>query len=203
MKTKMIESSPTYLTWFDEKWANLLPKWMKQILPKWQISLGLITLLGLISKSETYAQLVALMWASLIFALFFRELRKYKYIGNQGWPIYVFHLILTVFASQPVWAQAAGGACTNAGIFGDVTNFISGLFSSISFGGTSTTSLSTLLCQVVGFLALALVLGFVGSIGYVAYQVGFQRQPISTCLEPLMGFLIFAGGSSVMISVIL
>ena len=156
--------------------------------------------MAFLSESETYIQLVGLFWASLTFAFIFRELRKY--IGNQGWLIYGFHLILSVLVGGPAWAQTTGGACSNSGIFAEVTNFISSLFSTISFGGTSTTTLSTLLCQVVGFLALALVLGFVGSIGYVAYQVGFQRQPISTCLEPLMGFLIFAGGSSVIIGVI-
>ncbi|ACB54374.1 hypothetical protein cce_5028 [Crocosphaera subtropica ATCC 51142] len=200
MYSQMMESKKTKLTWFDEKWKTLVPKWMKPILPKWQISVGLITLMGFISESQTYVELVGLFWASLTFAFIFRELKKY--LGNQGWLIYAFHLILSISVSKPALAQATGGACTNSGLFGDVTNFISSLFSTISFGGTSTTTLSTLLCQVVGFLALALVLGFVGSIGYVAYQVGFQRQPISTTLEPLMGFLIFAGGSSVIISVI-
>lgn len=208
MDRKMIETQKTKLTWFDKKWTTLVPKWGKQLLPKWQISVGLITLMGMVSESQTYVQLVGLFWASLTFAFIFRELRKY--IGNQGWLIYTFHIILSISVGKPAWAQATGGggsggtggACSNSGLFGDVTNFISSLFSTISFGGTSTTTLSTLLCQVVGFLALALVLGFVGSIGYVAYQVGFQRQPISTCLEPLMGFLIFAGGSSVIISVI-
>ncbi len=202
MYSKMIENQKTKLTWFDEKWTKLMPSPMKKLLPKWQISVGLITLMGLVSESQTYVQLVGLFWASLTFALIFRELRKY--IGNQGWLITAYHLILAMLVGKPVMAQATGttGACSNSGIFGEVTSFISSLFSTISFGGTSTTTLSTLLCQVVGFLALALVLGFVGSIGYVAYQVGFQRQPISTCLEPLMGFLIFAGGSSVIISVI-
>lgn len=202
MYSQMIENQKTKLTWFDEKWRNVVPKWGKQLLPKWQISVGLITLMAFLSESETYIQLVGLFWASLTFAFIFRELRKY--IGNQGWLIYGFHLILSVLVGGPAWAQTTGttGACSNSGIFAEVTNFISSLFSTISFGGTSTTTLSTLLCQVVGFLALALVLGFVGSIGYVAYQVGFQRQPISTCLEPLMGFLIFAGGSSVIIGVI-
>ncbi len=201
MYSQMIDSPKIKLTWFDKKWTTLVPKWMKQILPKWQISVGLITLMGMVSESQTYIQLVGLFWASLTFAFIFRELRKH--IGNQGWLIYAFHLILSISVSKPAWAQATGttGACSNAGILGDVTSFISTLFSTISFGGTTTTTLSTLLCQVVGFLVLALVLGFVGSIGYVAYQVGFQRQPISTCLEPLMGFLIFAGGSSVIISV--
>ncbi len=200
MYSEMIETQKTKLTWVDEKWTSLVPKWMKQALPKWYISVGLISLMGLVSESQTYIQLVGLFWASLTFAFIFRELRKY--IGNQGWLITAYHLILAMLVAKPVMAQATGGACTNSGLFGDVTNFISSLFSTISFGGTSTTTLSTLLCQVVGFLALALVLGFVGSIGYVAYQVGFQRQPISTTLEPLMGFLIFAGGSSVIISVI-
>ncbi|MGK7939370.1 MAG: hypothetical protein AB4062_04280 [Crocosphaera sp.] len=198
----MINPRKTKLTWFDKKWGNLVPKWGKQLLPKWYISVGLITLMAFLSESQTYIQLVGLFWGSLSFALIFRELRKY--MGNQGWLITVYHLILGMLVAKPVMAQATGttGACSNSGLFGEVTNFISTLFSTISFGGTSTTTLSTLLCQVVGFLALALVLGFVGSLGYVAYQVGFQRQPISTCLEPLMGFLIFAGGSSVIISVI-
>ena len=56
-------------------------------------------------------------------------------------------------------------------------------------------------CQVVGFLTVALLLGFLGVLGYVGYQIGYQRQPVSTVLDPLMGFLVFAGGATVVIGV--
>ncbi|NJO94585.1 MAG: hypothetical protein HC820_10125, partial [Hydrococcus sp. RM1_1_31] len=77
------------------------------------------------------------------------------------------------------------------------------LFASITFGGAGGGTLSNLICQVIGFLTIALLLAFLGVLGYVAYQIGYQRQPLSTCLDPLMGFLIFAGGATVMISVMI
>ncbi len=103
----------------------------------------------------------------------------------------------------PVLAQAVpvGAACNTTGLFSAVTNFVNQLFSTVTFGGVGGGTLSGLICQVVGFLTISLLLGFLGVIGYVGFQIGYQRQPVSTVLDPLMGFLVFAGGATVIIGV--
>ncbi|HEY9824785.1 MAG TPA: hypothetical protein V6D19_05010 [Stenomitos sp.] len=83
-----------------------------------------------------------------------------------------------------------------------LTNFVAATFSNIKFTG-SVTSLDGTICQVVGFLVFVVVLSFVGVAMYVAFQVSYQQQPLTIALNPLMGFLIFAAISSIVISVML
>lgn len=186
---------------FDRWWANILPPIIKRSLPPWQISAGLVTMMTLYTQDQLLTTMLMLFWASFIFAWMFSKFNRQ--IGQFRWIIPAYHAGLFVLVAMPVMAQSAGAACSTPGLFSAVTNFVNQLFSSVTFGGVSGGNLASLICQVVGFLTIALLLGFLGAIGYVAFQIGHQRQPISTVLEPLMGFLIFAGASSVVIGVML
>jgi len=187
------------LTRFDRWWASLIPPALKRVLPPWQISAGLVTLMAFYTDDQVLTTMIVLFWASMSFAWFFRKLNRY--IGHWRWIVPVFHAGLSPLVVTPALAQVSGNSCSTSGLFSAVTDFVSQLFSTVSFGGVGGGTLSNLICQVVGFLTIALLLGFLGVIGYVAFQIGYQRQPISTVLDPLMGFLIFAGGATVVIGV--
>ncbi|MEM8779830.1 MAG: hypothetical protein AAGF26_13345 [Cyanobacteria bacterium P01_G01_bin.49] len=195
------EPNKEKLTRFEQWWGNLLPSPLKKILPPWPISMGLVTLMALYSKEPTYMTMIMLLWASMLFVAIFRKLRPQ--IGQWRWIIPMYHVLLSLLVVKPAFAQAATAACSNSGLFAGVTNFVDGLFSTVSFGGVGGGTLSSLICQVVGFLTIALVLAFLGVLGYVSYQIGYQRQPIASALDPLMGFLVFAGGSTIIIGVML
>ncbi len=183
-------------------WANLLPPQIKAIMPHWSLSAAIVTLLAVVNGNQLGITMVSLFWASMAFTLVFRLLKPY--IGQQKWVIPAYHAILFALVTKPAFAQAApGAACTNAGLFGAVTNFVDTVFGSIAFGGTAGGTLSALICQVVGLLTVGLLLGFLGVLGTVSYQVGYQRQPIATVLDPVFGFLIFAGGATFVTSVML
>ena len=186
---------------FEIWWANLLPPQVKAIMPHWSISAAIVTILAIKNGNQLSITMVSLFWASMLFTLFFRALKPY--IGKQKWLIATYHSLLFATVASPVLAQEVGGVCTNAGLFGDVTNFIDQIFATITFGGLAGGSLSALICQVVGLLTVGLLLGFLGVLGTVSYQVGYQRQPIATVLDPVFGFLIFAGGATFVISVML
>lgn len=192
-------SSKVRLTRFDHWWTTLMPPALKRVLPPWQISAGLVTLMAYYTEDQVLSTMIMLFWASMSFTWLFKTL--HRYIGHLRWVIPVYHALLFPLVVTPVLAQATGNACSNNGLFAGVTNFVSQLFSSVTFGGVQGGSLSGLICQVVGFLTIALLLGFLGVIGYIAFQIGYPRQPISTVLDPLMGFLIFAGASTVVIGV--
>lgn len=197
-----IASAPSKvrLTQFDRWWASLVPPALKRVLPPWQISAGLVTLMALYADDQVLITMIVLFWASISFTWLFRKFDRY--VGHFWWLIPIYHAGLFPLVVTPAMAQAApAGACTTNGLFSQVTNFISQLFQNVTFGGVGGGTLSGLICQVVGFLTVALLLGFLGVLGYVAFQIGYNRQPISTVLEPLMGFLIFAGGSTVVIGV--
>ena len=100
-------------------------------------------------------------------------------------------------------AQETAAVCTGTGLFADVTNFIDTIFGSVTFGGLAGGSLSGLICQTIGLLTVGLLLGFLGVLGTVSYQVGYQRQPIAAVLDPVFGFLIFAGGATFVIAIML
>ncbi|MGB5636263.1 MAG: hypothetical protein WBM86_26265 [Waterburya sp.] len=184
-------------------WANLLPNQVKAIMPHWSISTAIVTGLALLTGSQWAITMVSLFWASMIFTLAFRALKPY--VGKQKWVIPAYHALLFVTVANPVFAQdtGGGGACTNAGLFAGVTNFVDTVFTNIAFGGAGGGTLSALICQVVGLLTVGLLLGFLGVLGTVSYQVGYQRQPIATVLDPVFGFLIFAGGATFVTSVML
>lgn len=184
-------------------WANLLPPQIKAIMPHWSISAGLVTLMAVFSGSQMLINMVSLFWASMVFTLVFRALQSY--IGKHKWAIATYHALLYAFITKPVFAQAAdaGAVCTNTGLFSQVTNFINTVFANITFGGVAAGSLSALICQVVGLLTVGLLLGFLGVLGTVSYQVGYQRQPIATVLDPVFGFLIFAGGATFVTTIML
>ncbi len=197
-----IASAPSKvrLTHFDLWWASLVPPVMKRVLPPWQISAGLVTLMALYGEDQVLTTMLILFWASMCFTWLFRKFDRY--VGHFRWLIPLYHAGLFPLVVTPAMAQAApAAACTTTGLFSKVTNFVSQLFATVTFGGVGGGTLSGLICQVVGFLTIALLLGFLGTLGYVAFQIGVNRQPISTVLDPLMGFLIFAGGSSVIIGV--
>lgn len=193
--------SKAVLTRFDKWWAKLLPPVIKRILPPWQISSVLATLIAFYTNDPVLTTMIVLFWASISFALLFRKLNSY--IGQFRWVILAYHAGLSTLVVTPAFAQAAGNGCSTTGLFSAVTNFVNTLFSSVTFGGVGGGTLSSLICQVIGFLTIGLLLGFLGVIGYVAFQIGYQRQPISTVLDPLMAFLIFAGGASVVIGVMI
>lgn len=194
-------SNAPVLNRFDLWWASLLPPLVKRVLPPWQISAGLVTLMAFYTDDQVLTTAIVLFWASISFTWAFRKF--HRYIGRFRWILPAYHAALSFLIVTPALAQVSGNACSTSGLFSAVTNFVSQLFSSVTFGGVGGGTLSNLICQVVGFLTIALLLGFLGVLGYVAYQIGYQRQPISTVLDPLMGFLIFAGGASVIISVMI
>jgi hypothetical protein len=192
-------SNRVRLTRLERWWANSLPPVIKRVLPPWPISAGLVTLMTLISADPMLTTMMMLFWASLSFAWLFRKFNHQ--IGHFRWMIPAYHAGLFLLIGGPAMAQSSGAACSSPGLFSQVTNFINTLFASISFGGVGGGTLANLICQVVGFLTIAILLGFLAVIGFVAFQIGYQRQPISTVLDPLMGFLIFAGGATIMIAV--
>lgn len=194
----LLTSSKVQLTRFDHWWATLIPPVLKRVLPPWQISAGLVTLMAYHSEDQVLTTMIMLFWASMSFTWLFKKLNRH--IGHVRWIIPVYHALLFPLVVTPAFA-GGGNACTNSGLFSGVTNYISQLFAAVTFPGAQGGNLSNLICQVVGFLTIALLLGFLGVIGYIAYQIGYQRQPISTVLDPLMGFLIFAGSSTVVIGV--
>jgi len=195
----VLNSGSVRLTRFDRWWASLLPAAIKKVLPPWQISAGLVTLMSFYTEDQVLTTMVMLLWASMSFTWLFKKFSKQ--IGHLRFIIPAYHAMLYPLVVMPAYAQAAGNGCSTSGLFSQVTNFVNQLFSSITFGGMGGGTLSNLICQVIGFLTVSLLLGFLGVIGYVAFQIGHQRQPISTVLDPVMGFLIFAGGSTIVIGV--
>ena len=194
------KTSGVRLTRLEQWWANLLPLALRNVLPPWFVSAILATLVAVYVNAPLLTTCVALAWASTIFAFSFRYL--VEYIGQHRWVIPVYHALLYSLVASPVLAQSApASACTGTGLFSGLTNFVSTLFSTVTFGGVGGGTLSGLICQVVGFLVVGLLLGFLGVLGTMAFQIGYQRQPVSQCLDPLWGFLIFAGGATIMISV--
>ncbi|MGK7896672.1 MAG: hypothetical protein AB4372_24395 [Xenococcus sp. (in: cyanobacteria)] len=188
------------ITW----WANLLPPQIKAIMPHWSISAAIVTILAKVSGNQLGITMVSLFWASMVFTLAF--LAVAPYIGRHKWVIPGYHALLFAFVAKPVWAQTtdAGAVCTTTGLFSQVTIFVNTVFNNITFGGaTAGGSLSALICQVVGLLTVGLLLGFLGVLGTVSYQVGYQRQPLATVLDPVFGFLIFAGGATFVTTVML
>lgn len=122
--------------------------------------------------------------------------RAGKYICSILLGIYAFTPLNTAFAQSTVEEVAA---CNTAGLFGNIGAFVVNVFTAVSFGSVGGATLSSLICQVIGFLTLSILLSFIGILGYVAYQVSYQNQPLSTTLNPVLGFLIFAGGSGLAI----
>ena len=183
-------------------WANLLPPQIKAVMPHWSISSAIVTVLALVNGNQLGITMVSLFWASMIFTLCFRALKPY--FGKHKWVIPCYHALLFALVTKPAFAQPVPeAACTNTGLFAAVTNFVDQVFTSITFGGVGGGTLSALICQVVGLLTVGLLLGFLGVLGTVSYQVGYQRQPIATVLDPVFGFLIFAGGATFVTSVML
>ncbi len=135
-------------------------------------------------------------------------LRKAKpLIGEQRWSIAIFQTLLFWLVANPVIAQDVvtnnDQACSARGLFAGVTNFVNTVFSTITFGGVGGGTLSNLICQVIGFMIVALLLAFIGTIGRTAYQLGYEQQPLSAVINPVFGFLIFAGGVTVVTTVML
>jgi len=194
----------TILIQTKRRWAGLYSIFFQKLLPPWQVSVTLFTLLSIWYNDPFFSTTVGLFWASFLFALLYR--RFSRYVGRSKWPFVAYHVGLSLAIANPAYAQRAGvgsGACSTSGLFSSVTNFVSQLFSTVSFGGVGGGTLGGLICQVVGFLTITLVLAFLGVFGYVSYQIGYNKQPVSTALDPLMGFLIFAGASSVVIGVMI
>ena len=186
---------------FEIWWSNLLPTSVKNIMPHWLVSSGIVTALAILSGSELAISMVSLYWASMIFTLIFRAFKAQ--LGRHKWLIMAYHALLGTMIASPVMAQEGAAVCTNTGLFSDVTNFIQGVFGAVTFGGLGGGSLSALICQTIGLLTVGLLLGFLGVLGTVSYQVGYQRQPIAAVLDPVFGFLIFAGGASFVIGIML
>lgn len=186
----------------------MVKQWWKSLAQEWK-SLALVATatIMLFLNNPIYNAFYLITHASIFYLLLLRKLEPI--IGQQKWTIPPFHALLASIWANPVLAQTAGtitdntNACTNNGLFSNVTNFINTLFSSITFGGVGGGTLSNLICQVIGFVIVSLVLGFVGILATVAYQVGYQQQPVSVVVNPLFGFLIFAGGVTVVVGVLI
>lgn len=174
------------------------------------------TLLNFYISEQLYSTLYWVSMASITAALWLRSITPL--IGEQRGLFAVIQGIIYAMVASPVIAQATGGtggtggtgsvtnnaaACTTSGLFSALTNFVSTLFNTVTFGGIGGGQLSNLICQVIGLVTVALILGFIGVISQSAYQIGFNQQPPSAVVNPVFGFLVFAGGSSVVISVLL
>lgn len=189
------------LTRFDRWWANLMPPVLKRVLPPWQISAGLVTLVAFYTADQLLTTLIMLFWASMSFTWLFSKLQRH--LKQFRWIIPAYHAGLYPWVVMPAVAQAGGNACSSQGLLSKVGNFVSQLFSTVTFGGAGGGTLSTMICQVVGFLTVFVVISFIGVLAYVSYQMGQNQQPASVALNPLMGFLVFAGGSTFIIAVML
>ena len=170
------------------------------------------TLLNIYISEQLYSTLYWVSMASITAALWLRSITPL--IGEQRGLFAVIQGIIYALVASPVVAQNApptgtgnvtnnAAACTSSGLFSALTNFVSTLFNTVTFGGIGGGQLSNLICQVIGFVTVALILGFIGVISQSAYQIGFNQQPVSAVVNPVFGFLVFAGGSSVVISVLL
>ena len=152
-----------------------------------------------------YSMLYGSAVATIAYLLLLRKLKPI--IGEQRWSIAIFQTLLFSLMANPVIANDTVGAndkaCTANGLFSRVTSFVSDVFGTITFGGIGDGKLSILICQVIGFMVVGLLLAFIGTIGRVAYQLGYEQQPLSAVINPVFGFLIFAGGVTVVTSVML
>lgn len=196
---------PVKLSKFDLWWNDLLPPSVKVLMPHWSVSAVALSALAVYYGDEVIVTMTALFWASMAFAFAFRKIKAISpWAEKNGLAIFtVYHAILFAFISKPVIAQTSTtgvSACNTSGLFGNIGTFVVNVFNSVTFNSVGSATLSSLICQVIGFLTLAILLGFLGVLGYVAFQIGYQRQPVSTTLDPLFGFLIFAGGSGVIIA---
>lgn len=203
---KELSSPSVKLTKFDRWWGNFLPERVRNIMPHWIISAIIVSGVSVASTSEIIITMTALFWASIAFAFGFRKIKNLSpFIEKQKWIIPLYHALLFALVAQPVIAQEVGtvAACNTQGLFGAVGTFVTNLFAAVTFGAIGGATLSNLICQVVGFLTLAIMLGFLAVLGYVSFQIGYQRQPVSTTLDPIFGFLIFAGGASIVIGVMI
>ena len=181
-------------------------KWWSSLAKEWKSVVLILTstLMLFALNNPIYNVFYSLALASILYLIMLRKLRSA--IGEQRWSIPVFHaLLMSLLLSNPVMAQATNNtsACTNNGLFSQVTNFVNTIFSSITFGGIGGGTLSNLICQVIGFVIVSLALGFIGVIATVSYQVGYQNQPVSAVVNPVFGFLIFAGGATVVITILI
>ena len=199
--TKSKQASPGFdgaLIEAKKWWASLAKEWKSVVL------ILTSTVMVFVLNNPIYNVFYSIALASIFYLIMLRKLSPA--IGEQRWSIPVFHaLLMSLLLSNPVMAQATNNtnACTNNGLFANVTNFVNTIFSSITFGGIGGGTLSNLICQVIGFVVVSLALGFIGVIATVSYQVGYQNQPVSAVVNPVFGFLIFAGGSTVVITILI
>ena len=113
---------------------------------------------------------------------------------------YVVNPVVPVFAQNTVEEVAA---CNTAGLLGNLGSFTINLFSSIQFGSVAGSDFSSLICQVIGLLVVGLLVVFIGLFGYVMYQVNIQQQPYSVAIQPILGFVTFAGSTALAIQVMI
>ena len=164
------------------------------------------TVLVFVLSNPIYTAFYLLTLGSLLCLLLFKKIGSGKY----RWSIYVIQILLSWLIANPVMAQATSNtvtnntnACTSPGLLSVLTNFVSTLFSSITFGGIGGGSLGNLICQVIGFVVVGLLLVFIGVFAVAAYQVSYQQQPVTVVIMPMFGFLIFAATSTVAIGIML
>ena len=177
---------------------------IKAAMPDWRISsVGLSIFCGL-SGSELLITLAGLFWASITFAIVFRRVNFPRGYLKRKWIVVVYHALLFAFVGRPALAQGPGAAtsCNTNGLFSEIASFVTTTFGNATLG-TGGSSLDGLICEVIGFLTVSLVLGFIAIIAFASYQIGVQRQPVTTVLDPFFGFIIFAGASSGVIAVLI
>ena len=182
-----------------EIWVGIKKEWRSIIMVS--IATAMVWLIG----NPIYSMLYGSAVATISYLLLLRKAKPI--IGEQRWSIAIFQTLLFWLMANPVVAQDTvtnnANACTANGLFSRVTNFVSTVFGTITFGGIGGGTLSNLICQVIGFMIVGLLLAFIGTIGRVAYQLGYEQQPLSAVINPVFGFLIFAGGVTVVTTVML
>ncbi len=135
-------------------WASLAREWKSVVL------ISISTVMVFVLNNPIYNAFYLIALASIFYLIMLRKLSRA--LGEQRWSIPVFHaLLMSLLLSNPVMAQATNNtnACTNNGLFANVTNFVNTIFSSITFGGIGGGTLSNLICQVIGFVVVSLALG--------------------------------------------
>lgn len=171
--------------------------WAFKIFKDWKVGATGLSILAIYSGSETAITLAVIFWASICFGLVSRHFSQGRYRKYTNRCFVLYHATLAAFVATSVNAQVEDTVCPTTGIFGSLGSFITTTFTETTFG------LSSLFCQVIGFLTFALIVGFISMGAYASFQIGHHKQPISTVIDPFIGFVIFVALSSGVLAVML
>lgn len=164
----------------------------------WQTASILITAGGIFAEWQIVNVMSASFWLIIAFAM----ITKHYRVADTNLKLFkrlfiLYHaLVAGAIVALPVRAQLQATACQTAGIFGALATFVTTLFG-------QTADLNSLVCQFIGILTLVLVFGFVAGMAYAGFQIGYQRQPIGTVLDPFFGFVVFVAGTTAIIAILI